>query len=719
MPPSATVDSPSPSSHDNQENNLQPFFVLHRASARKPERKWGKARRRIDLSPLSYKNGESWEADKEGEGDDRRFEHLRMEAFQFIWSKIESTIKDVLRNMNTDVFNEIYQWVRESFNAIRSRGTPALAEAIRSYPVVTDAASRQLFTGLVLTKNMEFVDDLLTFEELGLHLMSNGCQVANLSSLDFSAKNGIGGCLRSLLRQFLNITVDAAEISILATWYYQQGNNNNPVVVIIDDLERCCASVLSDFIFMLRNILLPKTLQRLRPSKFVLGSPAQRMDAIVESVLVKPCSGFSVGYKVAVFMRNYFLRHDGTLTSFIRALKISCIQHFSTEPLSFMLRWSLSKEYSEGLLGENCALLREAMLKKASDLPSCRKEMLEQNEEDLVQRLLELERSQKCWGAVVLCLHEAGRYNKIQLLDLLCEALNPDVYISRASQHHSRIHKDFETSSRDCFMHQLPHSLNKTGFISQAIRKVRDLPAVLLHQLITSWKKHTEDVFEIHDKVIELLSLKFEDGKDLKKDVADISKRCDRRHASQRHPFSEKASRVLNEKAAAFLEMMVRDYMQPVESIPFHEIVCFRNVDKLQSALIGDPRKIIQLDLLEFHKILHCSCCSKNGNILLPSMHDTSIMYTLALEHGDLINLHDWYKSFKSTILRANTKQKNRLKLSPSPKKRKGISESQSRSEASIQAQFCRAVTELQIAGLLRMPSKRRPDYVQRVAFGL
>ena len=32
---------------------------------------------------------------------------------------------------------------------------------------------------------------------------------------------------------------------------------------------------------------------------------------------------------------------------------------------------------------------------------------------------------------------------------------------------------------------------------------------------------------------------------------------------------------------------------------------------------------------------------------------------------------------------------------------------------------FCRAVTELQITGLLRMPSKRRPDYVQRVAFGL
>lgn len=34
-------------------------------------------------------------------------------------------------------------------------------------------------------------------------------------------------------------------------------------------------------------------------------------------------------------------------------------------------------------------------------------------------------------------------------------------------------------------------------------------------------------------------------------------------------------------------------------------------------------------------------------------------------------------------------------------------------------ARFCKAVTELQITGLIRMPSKRRPDFVQRVAFGL
>lgn len=62
----------------------------------------------------------------------------------------------------------------------------------------------------LLAENMEFVDDLLTFEELGLCLKSHGCHVANLSSTDFSAKNGIGGCLRSLLRQFLMVSLDVS-----------------------------------------------------------------------------------------------------------------------------------------------------------------------------------------------------------------------------------------------------------------------------------------------------------------------------------------------------------------------------------------------------------------------------------------------------------------------------------------------------------------------------
>jgi len=70
------------------------------------------------------------------------------------------------------------------------------------------------------------------------------------------------------------------------------------------------------------SILSSNALQRLRPTKFVLGSPGEKMDALIEAVLLKPCSWFNLGHKVAVFMRDYFLKHDGTLASFTRVLKV-------------------------------------------------------------------------------------------------------------------------------------------------------------------------------------------------------------------------------------------------------------------------------------------------------------------------------------------------------------------------------------------------------------
>ncbi|KAE8077518.1 hypothetical protein FH972_016076 [Carpinus fangiana] len=735
---SGATDSPIQTTSETNENNLQTFFVLHKASSRKSEKRssgTGKTRRRIDLSPSSPKKTDKSEAERAEEWDERRYEHLRMEAFELVWPRIDSTIKDVLRGINTNVLNEIHSWVCESFNAIKSFGTLGFAEATRSFPIVAAATCKRLFTGLILTKNMEFVDDLLTFEELGLSLRSHGCHVANLSSMDFSAKNGIGGCLRGFLRQFLTTTLDAADISILASWYREQDNHDSPVVVIIDDMERCCGSVLSDFILMLsewvlkipiivlmgvsttldapRNILPSNVLQHLCPSKFILGSPAERMDAVVEAVLVKQCSGFSVGHKVAVFLRNYFLNQDGTLTSFIRALKIACAQHFSMEPLSFILGDLLDEEKQKG---EKSCLLPEIILKHASQLPSCvRNQMADQTAKSLVHGFSELKRLQKCWSAVALCLYEAGKCNKIRLLDLLCEALDPDLYISRASNNLVELDKDSGLGmASDRCKRRKYSTFQKGGIICQIVRKVRDLPAVMLYQLLKSWENITVDILEIHEKLKELQSvLRFEDGK-LKQNVDDISKR----HSSW-SPLNIEDSKAINEKVATLLDCLVRDYLRPIECIPLNEIVCFKNVEKLQLALIGDPRRRIQVDLLEFYKILQCSCCSKSGNVLLPSMHDTSVMYTLAQEHGDLINLHDWFQSFKTVVLQPSTKGKHKSKQSPLSKKRKHKYESENKSEASIQARFCRAVTELQITGLLRMPSRRRPDCVQRVAFGL
>uniref|UniRef100_A0A7N0UAB5 Origin of replication complex subunit 3 n=1 Tax=Kalanchoe fedtschenkoi TaxID=63787 RepID=A0A7N0UAB5_KALFE len=706
------------------ESNIQPFFVLHKALARKVEKKApaasaGKARRKIDLSPAKLRHCEGIEGGC-GDGENERcMERLRMEAFDSVWSKIESTIQDVLKKFNVNLFDDIFQWVCESFEAINVCQTSRHVKANRSYPIITDAASKKISIGLVLTKNLDFVDDLLTFRDLGVHLKSHGCHVANLSSLDFSAKAGIGGCLKIMLRQFLMISSDAADISVLAAWYSEQGLSK-PMVIIIDDMERCCGSVLADFILTLsewvlklpivlvvgvsttidsaRKLLPSNVLQYFSPSKFMLGSPAEKMDAIVEAVLVKQCSGFNIDYKVAAFMRSYFLRQDGTLTSFIRALKIACVQHFSRQLISKGLSTLFLVEDTLGMPFDMRSPLPEAMLKN---------KVVERTGEKFSHALAESTRRKNYWSSVLLCLHEAGKSDNIQLLDLFCEALDPEFHKFVASDKNTNLERELgaKMSSDYCVY---PQSFKKNGFIRQAVNSVRDLHETQLSQILENWERHTADLDEINEKVKELRSIISDEGKGSLQESINASRRITSR--SNLNMGKETA----NEKAASLIKSLVREYMRP-----FEELHCFENADNLQSALIGDPRRQIQVDLLDVQKILKCNCCSKKGTILLPTMHDTSILYTLAQEHGDLINLHDWYHSFK-TIINPVVNEKNKKKKSGTPKKRKARDEEPaSISEATIQARFCRAVTELQITGLLRMPSKRRPDYLQRVAFGL
>ncbi|KAI3965045.1 hypothetical protein MKX01_013976 [Papaver californicum] len=766
---SESLDSP-PSSPiaNNGENNLQPFFVLHKALPRKGSRKasgtGGTGSKLASLS--SPKAADKPEETNQVEEDD--YEEVRFEAFDLVWTKIETTIKDILRNINISVFDVIHQWVCESFSSIKSAGTPG---GLHSYPPLTDITCKQIFTGLVLTKNVEFVDDLRTFKELAIHLKSHDSHVVTLSSLDFTAKNGIGGCLRSLLRQLIKFTPDTADISILAPWYSDPENNGNPIVVIIDDMERCNGCVLSEFILILREwvikipvilimgvattidapkkLLTSNALQYLSPCKFTLGSPSERMDAIVEAVLVKLCTGFDIGHSVAVFLRNYFLRHDGTVTSFIRALKIACSKHFSMEPLSFLC------EDSHSFWMEMCESLPEEMQKCAFDLRSCKlmDDVTCKSTGTLVSGLSEVKSLRKDWSSVVLCLFEAGKFHRIKLFDIFCEALDPN-------RQSGAVEDRVKASSGGIFLHsEESFGLRKTGFISQAVRRIKDLPPAQLSQLLQIWRKHTEGITEINIKVEELQSMLDFDGEsnNKKKDGIGSPRKptsngeiksprkgsrigsprkvtshaeskspkkvkigSPKKAASRSHLNIEKDKKAVNLKAVKLMECMVKDYLKPIESLPFHEIFCFKHIDILQSALIGDPRKMIQVDLLKSHTYLHCSCCNKSGDSLLPSMNDTSIIYQLAQEHGDLINLHDWFQSFKAIILPpSNTKKgKRKLQMSPLSKKRKVTVEVESISEASIQARFCKAVTELQITGLLRMPSKRRPDFVQRVAFG-
>ncbi|KAF3335907.1 origin recognition complex subunit 3 [Carex littledalei] len=666
---------------------LEPFFVLHKAQPQatvgEKLSRSGKGRERgSKSSPKSPGKFKRTPSDEQSSGT--LYEQWRLKAFNETWSKIESSIEGVLRDINLKLFNEVLQWVEESFSEIKSNVKLSSSEIQQPYPLVNDTLCRKIPTAFVLTKNAEFVDDIKTFCDLGMHLKSNRCHVANMSTLDFSIKYRVGGSIRSLLRQLHSEPLDIADVLTLAKWYCEGENYVKPIVVMIDDMERCNPDVLGNFITMLsewvmkipiffimgvattveapRNLLPSNALQHLDPCMLTLGTPSDRMNALVESVLVRLCYNFSLGHKVTLFLRNYFLRHDGTITSFISALKLACSKHFSLESVSFLCLYLLDKDYELIFFSSLYNYLN------------------------------------------IQCLFEVARYSKMQFLDIFCEATDPEMYSMSCSDSTSK--KPIKCGAKN----SSEMLSSGVGSIARAIHTIREMPVTALSNLLNTWNIHTEKMTEINGEVKKLQSLvTTNEGKVYDENLPNIRKRTI-------SLLSGKGNSP-NEKVAMLLDAMIRKYMKPTECMALHEIICFRDVDVLRSGLIGDSRKTIQLDLLKCQSYLSCSCCSSDAMSLSPSMHDTSIMYKLAQEYGDVINLYEWYQSFKNVLTSASQTPKKKRHLSPASKKAKTLPPSAI--EALIQARFCEAVTELQITGLLRMPSKRRPDFVQRIAFGL
>lgn len=82
------------------------------------------------------------------------------------------------------------------------------------------------------------------------------------------------------------------------------------------------------------------------------------------------------------------------------------------------------------------------------------------------------------------CLYQVGKFSKVQLLDLLCEALDPQLLKPITSENSSRLQQEKGTSFSSSYELQYQFSSRKDGYIYQVIRKVRQVISFLQHELL-------------------------------------------------------------------------------------------------------------------------------------------------------------------------------------------------------------------------------------------
>lgn len=119
---------------------------------------------------------------------------------------------------------------------------------------------------------------------------------------------------------------------------------------------------------------------------------------------------------------------------------------------------------------------------------------------------------------------------------------------------------------------------------------------------------------------------------------------------------------------------------------------------------------------------------NENGAKSIAELPDTSILFKRYLDSGKMINVYDWFESFKSVLDTQDELIRTRAVGSASPKKGKGKAKAKGAAaeaerdddkwNVEVQARFIRALHELDYLGFIKHTG-RKADHVQRTVFDI
>ncbi|KAI5059520.1 hypothetical protein GOP47_0025839 [Adiantum capillus-veneris] len=610
----------------------------------------------------------------------------RMQAFKQTWMDIETNVKEVFEVLNTKIFKEIQKFVHNIvfYDAQLELYLYPKTSSSGGYTSGNARASKQIHAAFLRLRNVDSSDHTKTFVQLKMHLKKGNCHVANLLPYNFSSKGGAGAPLHTMMKQIVGISPDTADMDILASWHRAESNAKCPIVIIIEDAELCNSIVLAEFIVILsewiaeiplvlimgmttsgeaiRKLLPGSAARHLRVHSFMFPSPDEYLEGVI-GVLLKGMPVFTLGCDALSFLLIQYQKYDSTVISFLRALKMACTEHFVSQPLSFLCR------------SNPVQTLVEPHLQYASMLPSLQSKQSVtdsdiRNEMDVA--LKELIEQKERWNSTVSCLLALSSLVGMDYVKIFLEILE----LSRRAWVN-----DGNTAMDDNRFHHEHH--NQANLLSSLIKKLRDASESTLHKVLTKWIEHTESIQEWRaaaQNILQNLSSECapisrveglsngtipssrmkqllssvqdmpEEGREnmaLNGDNSDVSvsrqrdeliaanseaepssitSRVDETHGMQK----KLGLKVYGKQAASLLEQMIRKHLVPVESLPFHEIICFRSVVAVKEVLVGEPRNVIQQNVEHPLKVLKCECCHANKGAISSSMNDNSILFHLA-----------------------------------------------------------------------------------------
>ncbi|KAI9257324.1 origin recognition complex subunit 3 N-terminus-domain-containing protein [Phascolomyces articulosus] len=481
----------------------------------------------------------------------------------------------------------------------------------------------------------------------------------------------------------------AYDMQILEAWYRHvtQKNNARPnLVVVLQDLESFEANMLRDFITIcseyrlripivfimgiatsteiLHQSLTKATIGLLRIEKFWLEQSDVWFNRVLETVFIDSDHTLKFGARPYKFLLDHFYLYDFSMGRATASLKYALMHHYYGNPLSIFtpllgktepeIRSTLKEWYDTRVINEH----HITSLRMLSSF-RMHVDTIADHDPQLALRLLD-DDAFLMTDVLVDFIQGLKRYqHEFQYGIELVRALQDQFANTSVGMRKSKrmlLLAALESTSTGGLTNSeiilwptsLVRKLDPVGLDRLVHQRFQPVVERFGYSLPRDWNERLQmllGVDEAYQQKVEhrLAGMVLPDEERRRTETAKKVQIESMDHL--KHVGTDKTKIAI--EIADWISDTLKSYLRSYTTVPMYELVYYTSAKLHEKSFSAQPRAAIQTGLGQSYHYLNCTCCTgKNKHQILPSEHDTCILYKLYLECGRMINLFDWFVAF-------------------------------------------------------------------------
>lgn len=623
------------------------------------------------------------------------FENDQTILYEQITKSIETSLLSIHKDIQTNLFDELLSFVEKTHD--RNRISTAL---------------------LMLGVNVS--DHSLFFKQLSNHLTLVTSMVAVVSSKSCtSIKSMIQNIIIQLIDSQSEIIGESSrgsdvdsddedtDVYLKRTQYdflnfqdyYHDSSCKSKLIIILQDYESFPNTILNEFLLILHEYIvsLPFVLicgistspsiihsslnydviSTMKIHTFYNQPSIECLNLISDRIILNNKFPVVLHHTIVEFLIDNFLFYDFSLNTFMKGIKICILKHINMNSINMLCHKIMSQTLSKDMI--NTSMLAD--IKKLESIAKLNIKKLDASSVvsfalDLFQHTTNMFTALQCLFTLVRDLpnNPLGK----QLRDIYCIVLSENSFVD--SPTFKQCLQLFQFISKQELLGKISTIINivsQNQYLQSELNELKKLEKEIAHA-------DTEVQIKQNNAASKILIPK--SRAQLKQNLLENIKQD-----KLQYEFDIKREKLVQ----YLIYSLMKKYLIPLQNLPLHEIVLFKDCHLLKRYLAGAPRAAIHTALNNPNYYLQCDCCKVNDpGEILPSMPDVCLAYKLHLESATMINMHDWLQSF-ATIVNPDGKL----------------------SETAVKARFTQAVSELQFLGFIKN-CKQKIDHVSRLTWG-